>query len=78
MLSSKMLTTPAATNAVSKLNCSHGCRNFRLVAKGVVMRSSFSTPTMLPACALISIASCSNIFDPRTMPTSTPLSSQTG
>ena len=50
----KTPTTPAAMNAVSRLSWSHGWRKRKLRHQGVPTRSSFSTPTMLPACALIS------------------------
>ena len=70
----KKPTTPAATKAVSRLSCSQGCRNLRLVCQGVESRSSFSTPTMAPGWALISIACSWNMTAPRTRPTRRPFS----
>lgn len=75
---SKAPTTPAATNAVSRLSCSQGWRNHRLRSHGVASRSSPVTPTIAPACAVNSTACASNIFWPRTVPRSRPSASTTG
>ena len=42
--------------AVSRLSCNHGWRNLKLCDQRVARRSSFSTPTMVPACAVMSNA----------------------
>ena len=42
------------------------------------MRSSFSTPTIAPGCAVISKASSSKSAAPRTSPMRTPAASTTG
>ena len=55
-------TTAAAMKAVRRFTCSQGCLNFKLMNKGVLRRSSFSTPIMVPAWALISMARASKRF----------------
>ena len=78
MVSWNRPTTAAARNAVSRLSCSQGWRSFRLRVQGVSMRSSFSTPIIVPACSVISIACASNIAWPRTRPISRRSASITG
>ena len=63
-------TKDRALKAVKRLIWSQGWRSRRLRLSGVVSRSSLSTPTIRPACALISYACSSNIALPRTWPIS--------